>query len=107
VEDVWRIFLREVVRLHGVPTDVITDRDSRFTSEVWKSFCGGLGMQHFKSTAFHPESDGQTERMNRILVEYLRRYVGDCPEDWVDLLPLAEFAINSSVQESTIYLPFY
>jgi hypothetical protein len=59
------------------------------------------------STAFHPQTDGQTERMNRILEDYLRRYVCDSQEKWVELLPVAEFAINNSVHESTKVTPFY
>jgi len=90
-----------------VPKELVSDRDPRFTSEVWKGFCETLGIQHAKSTSFHPQSDGQTERMNRILEDYLRRYVGDHDRNWVELLPMAELAINSAVHESTKYSPFY
>ena len=106
-KEIARLFLARVVGLHGVPKELVADRDPRFTSEVWSEFCDILGIQHAKSTAFHPQSDGQTERMNRILQDYLRRYVGGLVSSWSDLLPMAELAINSAVQESTKYSPFF
>ena len=106
-EDLARIFLRTIFAVHGLPKNIISDRDTRFTSDFWKTFFGVVGTKLCMSTAFHPQSDGQTERMNRTLQEVIRHYVGPRRDDWDTLLPLAEFAINNSVAESTGMTPFY
>ena len=66
-EDTARIFRHDVFRLHGVPMQLVTDRDSKFTAAFWKEVCRLLGIEQAMSTAFHPQTDGQTERVNRIL----------------------------------------
>jgi len=105
--EVARLFIGGVIKLHGVPKDIVSDRDPRFTATFWVEVCDGLGISQSLSTSAHPQSDGQTERMNRVLEDYLRRYVGNAHDKWLDLLPIAEFAINNSVQESTKYTPFF
>jgi hypothetical protein len=100
------IFAREVIRLHGFPTSIVTDRDVRFTSMFWRDLCKCFGTKLGMSTAFHPQTDGQTERMNRYLEELLRHYVSPTMNDWdLQLVPL-EFAINKAKQDSTNMSPF-
>ena len=70
VTDVARVFISEVIRLHGIPKKIISDRDSRFTSRFWTSLQSTLGTQLNLSTAYHPETDGQTERVNQVM-EYM------------------------------------
>jgi len=99
--------LQEVVRYHGVPSNIISDRDTRFTSIFWRSLWQQLGTKLLMSTAFHPQTDGQTERANRTLEEGLRAYVSRMQTDWDQhLLPL-EIAYNNSVQASTGFTPFF
>ena len=101
------IFLREVVRHHGIPKAIISDRDPRFTSIFWRSLWKLMGTKLKMSSAYHPQTDGQTERMNRTLEEILRAFVNREIDDWDLHLVTAEIAINNSVQESTGFTPFY
>jgi len=105
--DLARTFAKEVWRFHGLPTDIVSDRDSRFTSETWKELLQLLGIRPRMSTAFHPETDGQTERLNQTIEAYLRAFVGHEQDDWVRLLPMAEFAYNNSVTTGNGVSPFY
>jgi transposase InsO family protein len=105
--DLTRIFTREIWRHHGLPSDIVSDRDSRFTSEVWKEFLRLSGIRPRMSTAFHPQTDGQTERLNQTIESYLRSFVNHEQDDWVNLLPMAEFAYNNSVTTATGLSPFY
>ena len=102
-----RLFLEHVVRLHGVPRKLITDRDARFTGTLTTELCRLMGMHQALSTSFHPQTDGQTERTNRILEEMLRHYVSAEHDDWDAHLPMAEFAVNNAWQESTKHTPFF
>jgi hypothetical protein len=106
-EDLARIFAKEIWRFHGLPTDIVSDRDSRFTSDFWKEFLRLLGIRPRMSTAFHPQTDGQTERMNQTIEAYLRSFVNHEMDDWRELLPMAEFAYNNSVTTATGKSPFY
>ncbi|KAI7909302.1 hypothetical protein M9X92_011710 [Pyricularia oryzae] len=106
-EKIAYIFLRVIVSNYGLPENIITDRDKLFTSRFWKSLMEQLGTNHKLLTAFHPQTDGQTERANQILEQYLRCYVNHKQDDWVRLLPTAQFAYNSSENESTKTTPFY
>jgi hypothetical protein len=105
--DLAKIFAKEIWKLHGLPTDIVSDRDSRFTSTTWKAFIGTLGIKPRMSTAFHPQTDGQTERLNQTIEAYLRSFVNHEMDDWVDLLPMAEFAYNNSGSSVTGLSPFY
>jgi len=100
-------FMREIFRLHGLPRDIITDRGSIFTSDLWNETTRELGIARRLSTAFHPQTDGQTERTNSILEQYLQAYVNYQQDDWKELLPMAEFAYNNGYQESTKHTPFF
>jgi len=105
--DLSRIFAREIWWHHGLPSDIVSDRDSRFTSEVWKEFLRLSGIRSQMSMAFHPQTDGQTERLNQTIEAYLRSFTNHEQNDWVSLLPLAEFACNNSVTPGTGLSPFY
>lgn len=98
-EGVADMFFDRVVSQHGLPESLVTDRDSKFTGAFWTQLCSRMGMQQCMSTAYHPQSDGQTERMNRVLEDYLRHYVSPTQKDWDTKLALAEFAVNNSVSD--------
>jgi len=100
------LFLANVVRLHGVPKQVVSDRDPRWHSTFYQTFNDLIGVQHSFSTAFHPETDGQTERVNRVLEDYLRHFVDPAQTNWPNLLPTAEFAYNNSFHEAIQTTPF-
>ena len=85
---------------HGYPKNFVTDRDSKFTSIFWEKLQKCCGIKHHKSSAYHLQTDGQTERMNRVLEDMLRNYVSPQQDDWDTHLASAEFAINNSFQES-------
>ena len=106
-EDLCRVFAKEIWRLHGVPRDIISDRDSRFTSSTWQVFLAILGVRPRMSTSFHPQTDGQTERTNQVIEAYLRSYISHEMDDWVDLLPMAEYAYNNTVTSATGMTPFF
>jgi hypothetical protein len=106
-KDLAYAFMRTVVSQHGLPEEIISDRDKLVTSKFWKSLMAQLGAHDKLSTAFHPETDGQTERLNQTLEQYLRSYVDERQTNWVELLPLAQFAYNSSKSESIHTSPFF
>ena len=95
------------LKLHGLPKTIISDRDVRFTSQFWKELCKRLDIKLNKSTAYHPQTNGQVERINRILEDYIRRYCNHENDNWDKLLALTEFSYNNSVSASTKYSPFY
>jgi len=100
-------FIKEIFRLHGLPNDIITDRGTIFTSDLWKETTKLLGIERRLSTAFHPQTDGQTERTNAILKQYLRAYSNYQQDNWCELLPTAEFAYNNGYQETIKHRPFF
>uniref|UniRef100_A0A8C5PTG3 Uncharacterized protein n=1 Tax=Leptobrachium leishanense TaxID=445787 RepID=A0A8C5PTG3_9ANUR len=101
------LFIKEIFRLHGLPSTIISDRGSQFTSLFWKSFCKTLHMQQSLSTAYHPQTNGQTERTNGTLEQYLRCFTSHLQDDWADLLPIAEFAYNNQIHRSIKCSPFF
>uniref|UniRef100_A0AAV1V3F9 Integrase catalytic domain-containing protein n=1 Tax=Peronospora matthiolae TaxID=2874970 RepID=A0AAV1V3F9_9STRA len=100
------VFIDTTFRLHGLPRELVSHRDPRFTADFWRSVFKSLGTRLKMSTSDHPESDGQTERANRVLEEILRGYVHSF-KSWSEFLPMVEFAINNSVHASTTHTPFY
>ena len=100
------MFFKDVVKLHGVPEVVISDRGAQFASTFWKEVFDRFGTNVRMSTAFHPQTDRQTERMNRILEDMMRHYVSPYHDDWDYYLPSCEFAVNDSYQESIRTTPF-
>lgn len=105
--DVAKLFLQHIIRLHGVPASIVSDRDTKFLSEFWKDLMAALGTQLNFSTAFHPQTDGQSEVLNRIVEDILRCFVHETPGKWGEFLPLAEYAYNSSKNSSTGLTPFF
>jgi hypothetical protein len=101
------LFIRAVYRHHGLPTKVISDRDARFTGKFLTSVADTLQFRQAFSTSFHPQTDGQTEIMNRFLEDVLRHYVSPYHDDWDKHLHLAEFAINNSQNSSIGMSPFF
>lgn len=106
-EDTAELYMRNIFKIHGLPTDIISDRGPHFRAHFWKSLWTLLGVTVKRSTAYHPESDGQTERVNQTLEQYLRNYVCGRQDNWAGLLPFAEFAYNNSEHAATRCSPFF
>jgi hypothetical protein len=106
-EKLAEIFLNNVVKYHGIPKNLVSDRDPRFTSKFWQCLFKALGTKLKMSTAYHPQTDGQTERANRTLEEMLRHYTDVRQKDWDAHLAAAEIAVNNSIQTSTGFTPYY
>jgi transposase InsO family protein len=104
--NIAKVFISEIVRLHGVPKKIISDRGSVFAGRFWTSFQEALGTQLNFSTAYHPETDRQTERTNQTLEDMLCMYVMDQQKRWEEFLPLIEFAYNNSYQSTIKMAPF-
>jgi hypothetical protein len=103
---VARIFVDSVVKLHGMPHSITSDRDKIFTSNFWRLLFQSLGTKLKFTTAYHPQTDGQSERVNQCLEMFLRCMVQDNPKDWRRWLPLAEFWYNSTYHSSLECTPF-
>ncbi|KAI0992596.1 hypothetical protein K3495_g15589 [Podosphaera aphanis] len=102
------VLLRDnIFRLHGLPESVVSDRDPVFTSKLAREFASRLSIKLRFSTAFHPQTDGQTERVNAILEQYLRGYCNYQQDNWHDFISMAEFSYNNSVSTSTKVSPFF
>ncbi|OWZ02257.1 Retroelement [Phytophthora megakarya] len=101
-----RLFVDMVFKHHGMPNDYVSDRDPRFTARFWQEVFTLLGTQFSMSTADHPQTDGQTKRVNRVLVDLLKSYAQSF-HNWSDYLPMSEFGINNAVHASTGHTPFY
>jgi hypothetical protein len=106
VIDIAQVFMKEVFQLHGMPREIISNRDTKFTSNFWKSLMEGLETKLLFSTAYHPQTNGQTERVNQLLEDMLRMHVMHQPKKWEDYLPLVEFAYNNGYQASLKISPF-
>ena len=106
-QDLAHVFVRNIVASHGTPEQLISDRDKLFTSNFWTALMQELGVRHKLSTAYHPQTDGQTERLNQTLEQYLRCYVNDRQDNWIALLPLAQIAYNQTPTTTTGTSPFY
>jgi hypothetical protein len=104
--DIARVFVREIFRLHGMPKVLVSDRDVKFTSHFWGAFFDAVGTTLKMSTAYHPETDGQTERVNQVMEDMLRMYCLEEPSKWYEYLPLVEFAYNNTHHSSLGMTPF-
>jgi len=104
--DVAQVFMENVYKLHGLPLNIISDRDPIFTSKFWRELMKQLGIQLRMSTSYHPQTDGQTEKVNQCLESYLRSMVFDKQNKWAQYLSLAEFWYNSSFHSAIKMTPF-
>ncbi len=101
-----KVIIDVVVRFHGIPESIVTDRGSLFTSKFWSLLCYFLGIKKKLSTTFHPQTDGQTERQNSTIELYLRAFINWEQDNWARLLLMAEFAYNNAKNVSLDHTPF-
>jgi len=106
-KDVADTFVQEIWKLDSLPTEIISDMDAKFSGECQESLCKSLGIKRKMSTAYHPQTDGETERTNQTLEGYLRNFVNYDQNDWYQLLPLAEHVYNNSTPNAHGMSPFY
>ena len=100
VQKLAEIYIAEIVRLHGVPSSIVSDRDPKFTSHFWRALHEALGTQWRLSSAYHPQTDGQMERTIQSLEDLLRACVMDHMGSWDNLLPLIDFTYNNNYHAS-------
>ena len=101
------IFLYDMFSRHGLPEEVISDQGPQFTLSFYQNLYRNLNIKPCLSTAFHPQSDGQTERFNQVLEQYLKCYVSNHQDDWVKWIKMAQFAYNNQDHSATGYSPFF
>ncbi|GJW19925.1 putative reverse transcriptase domain-containing protein [Tanacetum coccineum] len=106
LDKLTRLYLNRIVARHGIPASIICDRDGRFTSNFWRSFQEALGTDLSMSTAYHPETNGQSERTIQTLKDMLRACVIDFGKGWVKHLPLAEFSYNNNYHANIKAAPY-
>ncbi|KAG2780596.1 hypothetical protein PC116_g25408 [Phytophthora cactorum] len=106
-EQTARLFVDGVFRHHGLPETFDSGRDPRYTAAFWQTLFQLLGTRLHMSTAEHPQTDGQTERVNRVLEDTLRSVCAAAPRTWSERLPVVEFVLNNAVHASTGLTPFY
>ncbi|MBW0548802.1 hypothetical protein O181_088517 [Austropuccinia psidii MF-1] len=104
--DLTHLFIKNIFSKHGLPSSIVRDRGPLFVSSFWTNLCHKLKISRDLSTAYHPETDGKTERVNQILEQYVLMYVSYHKDDWNTWLPLAEFVYNNSDHSSTKQLLF-
>ena len=101
------LLINNVIKLFGFPETILSDRDTRFTSQIWTELMKRLGIKLKMTTAYHPQTDGQVERLNQDIAQYLRHYVQKNGTIWDECISQAEMALNTSVTRATGYTPFY
>lgn len=106
-EELAKAFVKNVFRHHGLPDVIVSDRGTTLVSRFWTAVLRLLNVSPAPSTAFHPQTDGQVERVNALVEDYLRHFVAHDQSDWADWLPIAEFAYNNSPSASTGFSPFF
>jgi len=106
IERLAQLYVKEIVRLHGTPKDIVSDRDQRFQARFWQALQKAFWTKLNFSSSYHPETDGQTERVNRMLEDMLRACVLDFQGKWEEYLPLVEFSYNNSYQSTIKMAPF-
>lgn len=105
-QSVAKLFFDNIFKLHGMPATIVSDRDPLFTSTFWREIFKLQGTQLRMTSSYHPQSDGQTEVVNRCLENYLRCYIGDHPKSWVRWIPLAEWWYNTTFHSATKVTPY-
>lgn len=105
--DLADLYINNIFKLHGLPDDIVSDRGPVFRSKFWLSLLEALNIKSKLSTTFHPQTDGQTERVNQSIEQYLRCYINFSQDDWCRLLPHAEFAYNNTMSSTTKVSPFF
>ncbi|GJP49230.1 hypothetical protein CLOM_g8470, partial [Closterium sp. NIES-68] len=106
-EETAQLFVRYIISQHGIPTKLISDRDPKFTSKFWKELMSRLGTKFAMSSAYHPQTDGQTERLNQIVEQLIREACKDEISKWDLHLPVLEFAYNNATHAATGQMPFF
>jgi IS30 family transposase len=102
-----RLFMDNIYKYHGLPNDIISDRGSQFISKFWQSLFKILNVKIKLSSTYHPQTYGQTERINQVLKQYLHCTINYHQDNWMELLSLAKFAYNNTIQGSTQQIPFF
>lgn len=105
-ESLAKLFVANVWKLHGLPDTIVSDRGALFVSKFWAALCKRLKIQSLLSTAYHPETHGQTERTNAVMEQYLRCFVNYAQDDWPEWTPMSEFAGNNVVSSTARVSPF-
>ena len=100
-EETAHLYIDRVLSHFGIPESIISDRGTQFTSSFWNTFWPAIGCTPTLSTAYHPQTDGQTERVNSVLEQYIRTFCSFRQDDWDLLLPLSQFAFNNTVSTAT------
>ena len=106
IDRLAELYVSEIVRLHGIPVSIVSDRDPQFMSRFWKELQSAFGKRLNFSTAFHPQTDAQSERLIQVLEDMLRGYVMEFSRSWDRYIPLMEFAYNNSFQSSIGMTPY-
>jgi len=106
-ETVAWAYVRRVFSVHGIPRAIVSDRGKQFTGHLWRTICRLIGIQRRVSTAFHPQTDGSTERKNSDIEVYLRTFINHAQNDWARLCPLAELSLNGRISSITGVSPFF
>jgi transposase InsO family protein len=105
--EVAHLLMEKVFCKFGFPGDIVSDRDTRFTSGFYRELCRKLGIHQSMSTAWHPQSDGSTEVVNKVVETTIRAHVNHMQTNWSHLLCMVEFAINNSKHSATKFTPFF
>lgn len=103
---VAHVFVTHALKLHGIPRSIVSDRDKVFTSKFWQALFAHMGTSLAMSSTYHPETDGQTENLNKCVEHYLRYFIVHNPKSLVDLLPWAELSYNIAFHTSLGMTPF-
>ncbi|CAI7823748.1 unnamed protein product, partial [Closterium sp. NIES-54] len=106
-EETAKLFIKHIISQHGIPTTLISDRDPKFTSKFWKELMSLMGTRLAMSSAYHPQTNGQTERLNQIVEQLLRAACKDDINKWDLHLPVLEFAYNNAKHAATGETPFF
>jgi len=101
-----QLYIKEIVRLHGVPSSIVSDKDPRFTSRFWQTLQSAMGSKLTMSSTYHPQTNGQSKRMIQSLEDLLRTCILDHLGAWDDFLPLIEFTYNNSFHASIGMTPY-